>query len=176
MTPGSGFDALRAGATLTHALPLQLRLHHAGRVLAAVSRPPFAGAAGARLITPCAFRAAVGEAWRLQQAGHAVVFAGLPADVEPEATIEVPPSGEVRPGGIYQLPWADGVLSVFATTASAAIIERAAPPSVDAHLDRVTGVSLVRIAAADREADTAARALEDVLATITTEDLIAGLA
>ena len=167
-------EALRMGATLAHALPLQLRLHHEGQAVAAVGRPPFVEADGARLLTPCAFRSAVGEAWRLHQAQQPVALCGLPDQAEPSISVGVPPGGVVRRGGIYQLPWPEGLLSVFAATACAGLTRDVAEAAgAGVHEDRVTGAVLVQTVSTPPEADDAAELLEGVLAAVAAEELIA---
>jgi hypothetical protein len=169
-------DALRAAATLAHALPLRVQLRHDGRTIVTVSRPPFDSSSGSHLITPCGFRSAVGEAWRLQEDGHPVGFCGLPVGEEPAVAVGVPPGGETRPGGIYQLPWPGGLLTALATTAPPAIVEAAASRhAMTPHLDRVTGASLISVESDPEEAGAAAELLEAVLVAVATEELFASV-
>jgi hypothetical protein len=171
-----GLAELRTAATLAHRLPLRVRVRHDHHIVLEVARPPFPEDSASRWLPPCAFRAAVGTAWRRHLQGEPQRFVTLPLDTDPAIDIGVPPGGCTRPGGLYELPWDGGSLHAFATTVDPGLCRRtAASVEVGYHTDPATDVSLFHILAADDEQAMAVDLMEGVLARLATEELLAGL-
>lgn len=114
--------ALRTAATLTHGLPtLRARVRLGDRVLLEIVPPDdegnVVGASGdSPVMTPCAFRCAVGEAYRRHLGGEHLLFLGLPPASDPAIDIATLRSGAARPGGLYRVPLGDRSVWAFATT------------------------------------------------------------
>jgi hypothetical protein len=130
-----GIANLRLAATLVHAVPgLRARLRCADRPVADVGPPTDADEDADDLvhITPCAFRAAVGEVHRNPGAGD------LPSlGFDPAIDIGLPPGGRVLPGGLYRVPCGARWLHAFVLCGPAGhysplvagvLAERPAPP------------------------------------------------
>lgn len=111
-------DALRRSALLAASLPgIRIRLTHGDETLAVVH-----GTGGRRVVDGVlhlgtgAFRQAVGDAWRHQEAGGRVAMLGLPEDVEPDIHLGVGACGTVRPGNVLVVRQAGAWVYAFATT------------------------------------------------------------
>jgi hypothetical protein len=171
-----GLAELRVAATLAHRLPVRVRVRHVDHVVLEVARPPFASGATTRWLPPCAFRAAVGTAWRRHREGERQRFADLPLDTDPAIDVGVPPGGLTRAGGLYQLPWDGGTLHAFASDVDPLLCKRAAAAvEVGYHTDPATDVSLFHVLAEAGEDAVAVELMEGLLARLATEELLAGL-
>lgn len=111
-------DALRRSALLAASLPgIRIRLTHGDDTLAVVH-----GTGGRRVVDGVlhlgtgAFRQAVGDAWRHQEAGGRVAMLGLAEDVEPQIHLGVGACGTVRPGNVLVVRQAGAWVYAFATT------------------------------------------------------------
>jgi hypothetical protein len=153
--------ALRVAATLTHSLPglrARVRLDE-GALLDVVApdgavdgRPVWVG--GARMISPCAFRRAVGHAHRNPDGGGSRALLDQPPEWVPAIDISVPRSGAARPGGLYRVPIERRSLWGFAVTLDPTTAHRVGADLVDAVMpldgvlslgirpDEATGVSI----------------------------------
>src|SRR5262245_24048267 len=112
---------MRKAAALAFAVPgLEVDVVHDGETIARIDRR-FAADAVARSITllsPCAFRVAVGRATTHCEQGGAAIFLGLPPDAEPELRYAMPFCGAVRPFGVVVARVEETVAHAFATTRS----------------------------------------------------------
>ena len=117
-----GMASLRVAATLVHSVPwLRVRLCSGDTTVAEIGRPPDpgpvpAGTAG-RWLSPCAFRAAVGQADECHRRGRELRLGHLSGD--PAIEVGVPPEGRTFAGGIHRVPLGDRWLYAFALCADA---------------------------------------------------------
>lgn len=190
----AALGALRVAATLTHLLPglrARVRVGPTTLVDVFVPEPGEAVAPTAlRVLSPGAFRCAVGQAHRRQQAGERLSLLGLPGGIDPAVDVATPPGGASRPGGLYRVRAADRWLWAFATTLDAAVaLDLGRPLVAEADLghdlcalgiraDPVTDVS-VAYAETTATAGSAAEAavidlLESLLARWTAHELVEG--
>ena len=124
--------ALRAAATLTHSVPgLGARIHAGARVLAEIRHPEGGERADGPVLTPCAFRNAVGQVMQHQGDRRRMRFLELPDGCEPVVELTSPRSGAVRPGGMHRAP-VDGVhIWAFTTSLVPGIAHDLGRPIVD---------------------------------------------
>lgn len=198
LTPGeispAAFGALRMAATLTHLLPgLRARVRLGAIPLVDVLVPGPDDAVGhlaPRVVSPCGFRSAVGQAHQRHLAGERLSFLNLPAGVDPAIDLATPPGGAARPGGLYRVRAADRWLWAFATTLDATVAYDLGRPLVDEtptvgdlralgiRPDPATGVSIAyaeTTATAGSSAEAAVvDLLESLLARWTAHELMAG--
>ncbi|HEY6532141.1 MAG TPA: hypothetical protein VIY72_07545 [Acidimicrobiales bacterium] len=122
MLTDRGLGALRAAATLTHSLPgLPARVRGGGQVVAEVRRTDDADelddVEGSPLVlSPCAFRVAVGRAMHHHRDGRRLRFLDLPEGRDPEVELGTPGSAGIRPGGLYRAELDDCHIWAFATS------------------------------------------------------------
>lgn len=178
-----GLAALRVAATLAHAVPrLRVRVRHGSDVLvevrSAATQAEGHDEAAPLVLTPCAFRGAVVQAWHEHQAGRRLSFLGMPAGAVPAIDVGTPPGGTARPGGLYRVPLEDRWLWAFATTldASAAFaagraIVHERPAEVDVvalglRPDAGTGVTIMYAETVADPASTVEAALVDLLESL----------
>ncbi|MCX7620028.1 MAG: hypothetical protein N2037_04170 [Acidimicrobiales bacterium] len=141
-----GLTAFRVTAALCHSLPnLRARISYAGRALVHVLDPgpeeqlPDVG----RVLSPCAFRCAVAQAYTRHQSGEKLGFLDLPAGTDPEIHIGTPTGGTARPGGIYRVPFRQWWLWGFATTVDPEVaFELGADLVMDAELGHVRALGI----------------------------------
>lgn len=119
MISEQGLAALRIAAALCHGMPrVRARIRAGDTVLLHVLNPandeqlPTDG----RVLSPCAFRCSVAQAYQRIQAGQQLSFLHLPVGVDPAIDIATPSSGTARTGGIYRVPLEGRWLWGFATT------------------------------------------------------------
>lgn len=156
MTP-LGLLAMRKAAALAFAVPgMELDLIHHGQVVARVDRRCDGRnlALNTTLLSPCAFRAAVGQAHVHANSGGTAVFIGLGIDADPTLEYHMPFTGAARPLGLVVSRVGEIVVHVFATqrpvevvrTALSSIAIHPALPdeaAVNASWDPVAAVTLV---------------------------------
>jgi hypothetical protein len=186
--------SLRVAATLTHGLPgLRARVRLGAEVLFDVLAPERGEQPvdlGGRVVSPCAFRRAVGHAHREQAEGALHPLLHLPGGADPVIDLEVPPTGASRPGGLYRVPLADRWLWALAVTLDASTAHLAGADLVDAAMpiaevqtlgirpDPATDISVAFAETtarpgSDEEADLV-ELLESLLARWTVHELIEG--
>ena len=156
MTP-LGLLAMRKAAALAFAVPgVEIDVTHRGTIIARVERR-FDGAdlaLAATLLSPCAFRAAVGRAHAHATGGGTAMFLGLGADVDPTLEYWSANGGTADSLGLVMSRVGTMVVHVFATqrpvdAVHAVIRSMAVHPAlpdeaaVHASWDPVTGVTLV---------------------------------
>ena len=156
MTP-FGLLAMRKAAGLAFAVPgMEIDIVHHGRIVARVQRC-FDGsdiALDTTLLSPCAFRAAVGRAHTHASEGGTAVFLGLAVDADPTLDYHMPFTGAARPLGLIVSRVGEIVVHVFATqrpveavrTVIASMSVHPAMPdeaAVNASWDPVSAVTLV---------------------------------
>lgn len=100
----AGMRAFRAAATLVDVVPaVRIRIRDGDRHLCSVSAAPGREEGPLPSLPPCAFRAAVGQAWRLHRRGTRLRFLGMDVDGEPAVDVGLPAGHVVLPGQIYRL-------------------------------------------------------------------------
>ena len=155
----SALANLRIAAALSHRLAFSVRLSHADRPVFHVGLTCPADGDDVPCVTPCGFRVAVADAWRLQRQGRIVSLRGMPTGVDAVIDLEPPAGGAAWPGGIYEVPLRDGTLYAFPTTARLDACRRAARPAdFDLHVDPLLGVTVVQ-SVAGRDGSAARHAL-----------------
>ena len=122
MLTDRGLGELRAAATLTHSVPgLRARIRAGGEVVAEVRRghvDPALRAPGTPLVlSPCGFRAAVGQAVQHHRDGRQLQFLDLPEGTDPDVELS-PASGDSRPGGLFGARLEECRIWAFATSLS----------------------------------------------------------
>lgn len=152
--------ALRRAATLAHVLPVGARLRVDDTVVLFVRRPgdqPHRDEVRldpaphrVRVLGPCAFRAAVGAAYRASREGRRVALKDAEREPAVDLAVRLPdvalPGGGVRCRSGRTVVWAlPTVLDPVAATACLASWRPDAPPSVHAehHWDPVTDIGIV---------------------------------
>lgn len=175
--------SLRMAAVLAYRLPVGLRIgalalgadpDEEADPMLAVSRPPAEPDPRARWLPPCAFRAAVIDAWRMHRDGHHLAFCGARDGAEVVIDVDVPPGGETLPFGMYQVPWGDEILFAFATGADAELCRDAANPlGVAVHTDGALEVNLVHLATEPERIERAFELIVTSLARISAEEVVA---
>ena len=116
--------ALRAAATLAHALPrLRVRIQIDGQTALEVRDPRTHDHPSTTVLTmsPCAFHKAVSCAHRKHRTGRRLSFLGLEASQGLTVEIGTPHGGAARPGGLYRVPLGERWLWAFSTTLPAPI-------------------------------------------------------
>lgn len=205
MLSDHGLVALRKAATLAHAVPsIRLRISGDDRVLLAV-RPASSefepGGDGidhdelgsARVLTPCAFRAAVARAHDLHATGQQLAFCGLGDGSDPTIEVGLRRGDDTLPGGIYRVRLADQYVHLFATTldiercrqvatdmgVDAELLDSSRGPAlIGFHHDEATGVTLVHTACALGDLDAAAsdrELIEGLVANYGVDELLSAL-
>jgi hypothetical protein len=121
MLTDRGLGALRVAATLTHSVPgLQARVRSGTEVVADIRRidrieRSDGGETTVLELSPCAFRAAVGQAMQHHRDGRQLRFLDLPEGSEP--TVEYrSTTGGSRPGGLFSAELEDCRIWAFATS------------------------------------------------------------
>lgn len=156
MTP-LGLLAMRKAAALAFAVPgMEVDVIHRGHVVARVERRFDGGdlSLETTLLSPCAFRAAVGRAHVHASGGGTAVFLGLGVDTDPQLDYHMPFTGAARALGLIVSRVGEIVVHVFATqrpvevvrTAIAGMAVHPALPeeaAVNASWDPVAAVTLV---------------------------------
>lgn len=128
----AGLRAFRAAATLADVVPtVRIRIRDGDRHLCSVSTTPGAEEGPLPSLLPCAFRTAVGQAWRLHRQGTRLRFLGMDVEGEPAVDIGLPTGGVVLPGQIYRFPAHDDrYLFCFMTELDVPGAERAVSESL----------------------------------------------
>jgi hypothetical protein len=174
MLTDDGLASLRMAATLALTLPtVRVRIESPTAVLADV------GWHVDRALKPCAFRMAVGRAWKQRQEGLAVDFCGL-GEARPVITVTVAPGERVLPGDIYQVRaegggWHHVLPTLLSPEACNTVLGCDGPP-LAFHDDPVTGVTLVHTETANADLDAPphlARHLTAIRGRLLAEELIA---
>ena len=160
MTP-LGLLAMRKAAALAFAVPgMEVDIAHGDRLVCRVERrvdghvDAGVPAGVATLLSPCAFRSAVGRAHVHARNGGTALFLGLGADADPTLAYHMPFTGAVRPLGLIVSRLNATVVHVFATEchvdhvreAIAAFTAHPALPAdatIAASFDPVTAITLV---------------------------------
>ncbi len=188
------FTNLRVAATLTHLLPgmrARVRLGPVSLVDVLVPAPGEAvDQMAPRVLSPCAFRAAVAQAHQRQLAGERLSFLNLPAGVDPTVDLTTLAGGASRPGGLFRVRAADRWLWAFATTLDATVAYDLGRSLVDEtpvvgdlralgiRPDPATGVSIAyaetTAAAGSATEDAVVDLLESLLARWSAHELIEG--
>jgi hypothetical protein len=117
---------MRKAASLAFAVPeLEVDISHDDELLVRVERRLDAHdlPGGATLLSPCAFRGAVGRATAHARSGGRALFLGLANDADPDVSYHMPFSGATRPLGIIVARVGTTVVHVFATTVGRARVE-----------------------------------------------------
>src|SRR5262245_29666678 len=115
----AGLAAMRKAAALAFAVPgLEVDVVHEGRTVARIERRFAADTVPnwTTLLSPCAFRMAVGRATAHCASGGKAVFLGLDPDAQPELRYMMPFAGAVRPLGVVVARVDETVAHAFATT------------------------------------------------------------
>jgi hypothetical protein len=148
MISPQALGALRVAATLTHGLPgLRARVRLGDEVLfdvLATDRDGHPVDLDGRVVSPCAFRRAVAHAHRCHGAGAVHPLLHLPAGADPIIDLTAPPTGAVRPGGLYRVPLPDRWLWALAVTLDAPTAHLAGADLVDAAMP-IAGVQTLGI-------------------------------
>ena len=175
-----GMAALRRATTLVHALGgLELRVLHAGRVMAAVGSGPgdHCGAMGT-----CDLRVAVAHAYRLLQSGTGVRFLHLDPGVDPTVELVAGPRCRVVGTDIYRVQVGTALVDAFATTLDPgdcraaldrALGERAEAIAVRVCPDELTDVTVVHAPVEAAPWTSVASPLQDALAACLVDELVA---
>jgi hypothetical protein len=147
MLTDDGLASLRMAATLALTLPtVQVRIASPTRTLAEVGWHFEELLGDGVRLRPCAFRMAVGRAWKQRQEGLDVDFCGL-GDALPIISVEVAPGERVLPGDIYQVRAESGgwhhVLPTLLPPEGCHAVLGLDGPALSFHDDPVTGVTLV---------------------------------
>jgi hypothetical protein len=153
--------ALRRSATLAHALPVGVRLRVDDATVLLVRRPAepchpselpsHPAQETVRVLHPCAFRAAVGTAYRWSQEGREVALVNAEREPAVDLAVRLPdvtlPGGGVRCRSGRTVVWA--IPTVLGPAAAATCLEawrpEDAPPVVRAehHWDPVTDIGIM---------------------------------
>lgn len=183
-----GMVGFRSAATLAHALPnVRLRIRERDRVLLEVARPPLPPGPWP-VVTPCAFHAAVAQAYLRVKAGQRLTFLGLPDAVEVAIDVGLLVGDAVLPGDIYRLAAGEAVLHLFATTLEirrcrgilaewGRRAHQETPSETDdvrigLHHDPATDISLVYVTSPGGEAAPGRELTEDLLAAFAAAELV----
>jgi hypothetical protein len=136
MLTDRGLGALRAAATLTHSVPgLRAEVRSGTNVLADIRRIDQIDRIDGpepsqRSLSPCSFRAAVGQAMQQHRDGRQLQFLDLPEGSEP--TVEyISTTGATRPGGLFSAELEDCRIWAFATSLVPGLAHSLGRPIVD---------------------------------------------
>ena len=168
MLTDEGLASLRMAAAVAMTLPtVSVRIASPTRTLAEIGwrlaavppegNPGTGGAAadGVRL-RPCAFRMAVGRAWRQRREGRDVDFCGLGGH-RPTIAVSVGDGERILPGDIYQVRaehggWHHVLPTLLPPEGCHSVLGLDGPP-LAFHDDPVTGVTLVHTRTDDPDPD-----------------------
>ncbi|HVW34942.1 MAG TPA: hypothetical protein VHL53_20585 [Acidimicrobiia bacterium] len=147
MLTDDGLASLRMAASLALTLPtVRVRIASPSRGLAEVGWQLEGPSPDGVRLRPCAFRLAVGRAWRQRREGLDVDFCGL-GDHRPAITVSVGEEERILPGDIYQVRaesggWHHVLATLLPPEGCHAVLGLEGPP-LAFHDDPVTGVTLV---------------------------------